>query len=343
MKSFTCIERPGSPAGGFTLMEVLAAIFLTSIVITFAVSFYIDLANSSQRAMKRTRESIRGTSVVDRVVRDLSNAYLLARDEETDPLSHPWFFVAESRTAFDGADLIRFNARSQQAGEGTYHRSDLSQIAYQVAESEDGSLSLYRWSSPGTPVNFEPGFPSIDDERNHIVAEGLESFSMRFLDEEGTWQSAWDSTQLIESGALPIAVEVDVAMWNEDQEDGWEESPGRHFVRQVILQQRPVDLEAMILKRDENEAQAGEGSGLGGLGGAGGAGDAASGDFQGDGSGGQFPGNTGQAVPGSVAECVRRNWSQCVASHGEGDCGVWSNITQVPVGAFGIDLPWNCN
>ena len=45
---------------------------------------------------------------------------------------------------------------------------------------------------------------------------------------------------------------------------------------------------------------------------------------------------------GSVAECVRANWSVCVDRYGEGNCGVWSNVTSVPIGAFGIDLPW-CN
>ena len=45
---------------------------------------------------------------------------------------------------------------------------------------------------------------------------------------------------------------------------------------------------------------------------------------------------------GSVAECVRRNWQRCIDRYGEGNCDVWSNVDSVPIGAFGIDLPW-CN
>jgi type II secretory pathway component PulC len=45
---------------------------------------------------------------------------------------------------------------------------------------------------------------------------------------------------------------------------------------------------------------------------------------------------------GSVAECVQRNWQRCVDRYGEGNCDVWSNVDSVPIGAFGIDLPW-CN
>ena len=46
------------------------------------------------------------------------------------------------------------------------------------------------------------------------------------------------------------------------------------------------------------------------------------------------------AYQGSVGECVRRNWHRCIDRYGEGNCGVWSNVTSVPIGAFGIDLPW---
>ncbi|HIL79912.1 MAG TPA: prepilin-type N-terminal cleavage/methylation domain-containing protein, partial [Myxococcales bacterium] len=50
------IDRPRR--FGFTLIEVMAAIFLTSMVITFAVSFYINLANISQAAIIRTRQTL---------------------------------------------------------------------------------------------------------------------------------------------------------------------------------------------------------------------------------------------------------------------------------------------
>ena len=173
-------ERGRRPAG-FTLIEVMAAIFLTAMVITFAVSFYIDLSNASQRALSQTRESLKLVSVKDRINRDISNAVIVVKAEDEDPMSHPWFFVAESYNAFDGSDMIKFNARSNSPGDGPFHVSDLIQVSYQAAEEEDGSLTLYRWTAPGVPFGYEPGFPSIDDVRSHIVAEGLESFSMRFL------------------------------------------------------------------------------------------------------------------------------------------------------------------
>jgi hypothetical protein len=38
------------------------------------------------------------------------------------------------------------------------------------------------------------------------------------------------------------------------------------------------------------------------------------------------------AFQGSVAECVLANWYRCIDRYGEGNCGVWSNVTSVPIG-----------
>jgi hypothetical protein len=327
---------------GFTLMEVMAAIFLTSIVITFAVSFYIDIANSSQRAIVETRKNLRATGVLARVSRDLSNVAFVVKKEEDDPLTYPWFFMADSRLAFDGSDMIKFNTRSSMPGEGTYHDSDLEQVSYQVLAEEDGSLTLFRWSSPGQELGSDMTFPLIDDDRNYIVAEGLGSFTLRFLDSQGQWLPGWDSTQIEESEELPHAIEIDISMWTDEDLDEWESENERHYVKQVVLHQRPLDISKMIEARDLALAEQAGGPGL------------AQGQFNEDGQ--RNPSADGSAnpsanddffggdaaTPGSVAECTRQNWGTCVDRYGEGNCGVWANVTQVPVQAFGIDLPW-CN
>jgi prepilin-type N-terminal cleavage/methylation domain-containing protein len=319
---------------GFTLMEVMAAIFLTSIVITFAVSFYIDIAKSSQRAIVVTRTNLRATGVLDKLSRDLSNTALVVKAEDDDPLGHPWFFMAESRQAFDGSDLIKFNTRSKRPGEGTYHDSDLVQVSYQTATEDDGSLTLYRWSSPGAVLGSDMDFPSIDDEHSYVVAEGLGSFSMRFLSAEGEWLPDWDSTQIEEPRQIPQAIEIVVSMWKEqDPTDEWEEEDQRQFVKQIVLHQEPLDLNKMVLDRDLAEAE--RQGGVSGLQGA------SNTDDQGNSTESDDDFFGGESAPaGSVADCARRNWALCVERYGEGNCGVWANVTQVPIGAFGIDLPW---
>ena len=64
---------------GFTLIEVMAVIFLTALVLGVALDYYYDLSNASQRAMDRTREVRRATAILDRVARDLQSATLVTK------------------------------------------------------------------------------------------------------------------------------------------------------------------------------------------------------------------------------------------------------------------------
>jgi hypothetical protein len=135
-------------------------------------------------------------------------------------------------------------------------------------------------------------------------------------------------------------VEIDISIWNGEDSEDWNNEDQKHFTKQVVLHQRPVDLNEMIRKRDEanaDEAGGGLGANQQGVDGD----STGKGDDPNDPNADDFFGGDA-ATQGSVAECVRANWSVCVDRYGEGNCGVWSNVTSVPIGAFGIDLPW-CN
>ena len=54
---------------GFSLLEVLAVVLLTSVVIGGALNHYVDLSRASQRAMEHTRGIRRATAVLDRIAR----------------------------------------------------------------------------------------------------------------------------------------------------------------------------------------------------------------------------------------------------------------------------------
>lgn len=191
-----------------------------------------------------------------------AGATLLTREEDKDPLSHPWFFTATSAHTFDGSDHLKFTSRSQQPKVSYYHRSDLAEIAYFTEIEEDETVTLYRWLSPSLPLGYVPDFPSSDDERSFILAENLREFSMRFRTADGEWTDSWDSTQLEVSGQLPTAVEIAVALFDEELlddpglafDDAADPDAGR-FVRHVVIPQPPLDLLGMIQAKIEGEAE----------------------------------------------------------------------------------------
>ena len=321
---------------GFTLIEVLAAIFLTSIIIAFAVGFYINISDSSSRATKIMRDGIRATAILNRISRDLDGVALMAKPEETDPLDHPWYFVAESDFAYDGSDRIKFISRSHTPTAQSTHSSDLVQIAYQIFVEEDESLSLYRWTSPSLAEGYEPAFPRIDDERNFIVAEGLSSIAFRFLTQDEEWVDSWDSTQIENSGQLPRAVEVEVSLLPDGHDNEEEEEQDlERYSRQLNIRTQTIDLEAMKLALAESEASSFMGGGRRAVD------DEEEVDLDGDGIPDPKPEtNNATPTPGSVAECIRQNWNECSDRFGTANCSQWSTLDQIQISSFGIDFPW---
>ena len=63
----------------FTLIEVLAVVLLTGIVISIALSFYLDLSRASNRAAEQTRGTRRAATLLDRIARDFAGTRLPAQ------------------------------------------------------------------------------------------------------------------------------------------------------------------------------------------------------------------------------------------------------------------------
>ena len=320
---------------GFTLIEVLGAVFLTSVVLAVAVSLQVNLSEQSERAIEVMRVDLRASAVLDRVARDVSGASLLVRpSEEIDPNLHPWFFTASSRNAFGGSDALKFISRNQRPSVSSSHISELAQIAYFTTTEEDGSVTLWRWFSPNLPPDYQSGFPGPDDPNSFNVAEDLGSVSFRFRSEEGDWVDEWDSKQLIQSDQLPTVVEIKVEPELRDPDETEFALDPQTYVRQVILQQRPLNLTEMVEEKVQAQQLA-----------------LANGttpqdedaEFDEDGN----PINDENADnpnASSVGSCVQANLPACNQQFGAQNCLAWSKVRKLSISDFGVSLPpeWGC-
>lgn len=251
--------KPVAVNSGFTLIEVLAVLFLTALVIGLALDFYVDLSNQSARASEVTREIRRATTLLDRIAHDLERTVLMQRPDDTDPLEHPWLFLAEPRLAENGSDRIKFMARRAAQARGNATQGDVTTVSYVLQSRDDnGAYDLYRWSSPSVPESLDREFPAGDTPGALPLAENLSLFELRFLSEAGDWTQEWDSSQIEESNALPIAVEIKLALAQEAllDTDGFESPEPNAFSRQVMLPLRPLDLAALFDPDDDSDGDA---------------------------------------------------------------------------------------
>ncbi|MCH2187145.1 prepilin-type N-terminal cleavage/methylation domain-containing protein [Myxococcota bacterium] len=335
MNSVFSALSSNTPRSGFTLIEVLGAVFLTSVVLAVAVSLQVNLSQQSERAIETMRVDLRASAVLDRVARDVSGASLLVRpNEEVDPNLHPWFFTASSRNAFGGSDAVKFISRNQRPSVSSSHISELAQIAYFTTTEEDGSVTLWRWSSPNLPPDYQSGFPGPDDPNSFIVAEDLGNVSFRFRSEDGNWVDEWDSKQLIQSDQLPTVVEIKVEpeVVEPDGED-FALNP-RSYARQVILQQRPLNLTQMVEEKIQAQQIALANGTV-----------AQDGDAKFDEDGNPIDDSAADSGnASSVGNCVQANLPACNQQFGAQNCLAWSKVRKLSISDFGVTLPpeWGC-
>ena len=238
---------------GFTLIEMLAVLGFTALLMLFAANFYLEITRSSETATERTRGSRRAVAVLDRIARDLEAAVLVKKPEDVDPLSHPWLFLAEDRGGSEGADHLKFTTRSRIPRSTALHESDYEVVAYFLREGEEGGVELLRWSSPRLPEELDRSFPASEMEGALLFAGDLASFGVRFMDEESEWKSEWDSSTLVDSSELPLAAEISLAILPEG--DRLDEEEPEVYLRRVLLPVRPLDLEALLGASTEADAE----------------------------------------------------------------------------------------
>lgn len=242
---------------GFTLIEMMAVVLLTTIVLSAAVAFYIDLATASRAATQRVRGDRRAVALLDRVARDLQSTVLIKKPPETDPLAWPWLFLAEAPDGELGAQRLKFVSRGRLPRATAVYESDLEVVAYALVQRPDVGFDLVRWTSPRLPEGLDRSFPAAHDPGALVLAEGVAAFGVRLLGDTGEWTDAWDSSTLVDSAELPLAAEVSVALLREDDEGAFvvDETglaePPLVLSRQVLLPVRPLESETVFASAED--------------------------------------------------------------------------------------------
>jgi prepilin-type N-terminal cleavage/methylation domain-containing protein len=228
--------------GGFTLIEVMAVVALIGFVFFVALNFYTDLSRASTRASDHTRGVRRASAILDRVSRDIEGAFLLVKPPEVDPFTFPWIFLGETRLGGEASERLKFITRNHNPTRTEAAETNLATVAYMVESGPDDSIALYRWASPHLSDSLDKTFPREDDDGTFLLAEDLYYFGFSFVGQNGELQSEWDSSMLVESSDLPVAVEIQLSLMSDKTSD--EEEPPR-YRRRVLIPVRPLDLVAL--------------------------------------------------------------------------------------------------
>jgi general secretion pathway protein J len=197
----------GLNGSGFTLVELMVAMLLFSIVITTIFSSYSAVFTSAETVEKAADRYEMAGICLQRMWLDLQSIQLslppqYKKPEFNDP-PDPYRVVGTASDA-DNSEFPRleFASLAHVPGKGTDY-GGIARIVYYVRRGEkEGTYSIRRSDvlSPSEPFEASASDP--------VLCEEVKSLKITYVDDEGTAHESWNSESEEFNYASPTAIEI---------------------------------------------------------------------------------------------------------------------------------------
>lgn len=244
---------------GFTLIEILAAVFILTVILTLVTGLFIENGRQRKAALDLMAERLTASGALSMMEQDLAATVFVAKKEDQRPDQHPWRFFAEDSDEH-GSTALRFVTQNAPSGSRAEHGSGWVEVAYFLEEDESGENVLWRWLSARPPAAAPRGFPDADEPGAMRIAVGVSAFGVRWLGPLGEWLDDWDSTDQSPVDAIPRAAEISLALQRDarigETEDGSLRVPGPLHTRRVGMPMGVIDVVKLIeLGREDDDEE----------------------------------------------------------------------------------------
>lgn len=197
---------PFHESRGFTLLEILIAIFILGVVLTTIYAAYTGTMTVIKQLNGESRIYQMARTTLDRMSRDLSS---LQRFGDV-------FILQSERTTVGKSefDSLRLWSSSHLVFEPDEVPGAPATIAYFVKEDKDGGFSLWRSdiadSKPSTDTKAVGGI---------IICDNLQAINLKFYDEGGGEHDTWDTASSTEfqKGKPPAQVQIELILANTEE------------------------------------------------------------------------------------------------------------------------------
>lgn len=199
---------------GFTLVELMVAIFIFGIVITTIFASYSAVFTSAGRVTSGIDLYDMANICMNRIILDLQAMHLTLppkyRKPEFDDDPDPYRVIGESSDPTTG-DFPRL--RFASLAHIPFDRADyggIARIVYYVQAAPDDNFQLRRSDmlTPDEPFERKEGDP--------VLCDHLKSLKFLYYNHEGTAHEEWDSESDMFHFATPLSIEVLMEIEHED-------------------------------------------------------------------------------------------------------------------------------
>jgi general secretion pathway protein J len=198
------VRRLRQRARGFTLVELLVAIGILSMISVMIYGAFDQMRRSKQGIQRITDRYREGRLAMARISRDLQAAYLSAHT----PIDQS---IIVRQTAFIGqrgtpADRLDFNSFANRRLDRDSHESDQAEIGYFGSPDPDNRTTI----DLARRISNRPDLDPQKGGRVEVLATNIDLFDLEYLDPlSGEWIETWDTTQAIgQANRMPLQVRV---------------------------------------------------------------------------------------------------------------------------------------
>jgi general secretion pathway protein J len=202
------------PTAGFTLIEILTAIFILSIVVSLVLGSFDGIFSTADQINASTDYYEMGSSALIRIVSDLTALHVMRypryEPPDIDDAPEMYRFVGEERLVGGKSfSWIRFTSLAHLPL-NQVSREGIAQMVYYVQEDEASGYILKRSDN----LYPYPEFEESDDDP--VVCEQLQEFKLIFFDEAGRELESWDSEDDDTEYGTPRAVGIRLSVGETD-------------------------------------------------------------------------------------------------------------------------------
>jgi general secretion pathway protein J len=198
---------------GFTLLEILIAMFIFGIVLSTIYSSYVGTSTIIDETEYQADIYRMARVALERMYEDLESIYVPQNpepEESDDDNMTGADFVGDDRE-IDGrdADSLRFVSRAHIVFSEEDQPSGTAEIEYYVEQNEEEShFVLYRSDTP------EMEEPPSKGTGGLVLCEKLLSIDFTYYDADGGEYDNWDSTSEAFEGKIPTRVSISLEFEN---------------------------------------------------------------------------------------------------------------------------------
>ncbi len=193
---------------GFTLLEILLAMFIFTIVLSTLYTAYTGTFRNVDETEYQADIYRMARIALERITEDLESAYIPPWAVSPEPggenLQPPPFVGEDVQISDRNADTLLFFSRAHLVFDEEELDTTTARISYDVRESEEGEevFALYRSDTPSLEEAPEKGAGGL------ILCDGLHAVNFTYYDDEGRGYDRWDSANEEFKDKLPVMVSI---------------------------------------------------------------------------------------------------------------------------------------